>query len=156
MIIWGAAFLYMAYSLVGNIPSLAHLTAFSVNVLSLLFIVLYVFHSYINLGVKNATKYLVLATVLGYSFEYLFINTGWIGRYTYSSALAPFLGPIPVFIPLLWAALGYFCMLAVDNYAVSAVLMVLLDLSFDPRFSLTLWHWEIPGQYFGVPVTNFI
>jgi len=77
------------------------------------------------------------------------------GQVAYTAQLAPFLGPIPLFVPLLWASLGYFCLISADNYAVSAALMVLLDIAFDPRFSLTLWRWETPGQYFGVPVANF-
>ncbi len=155
-LLWGIPFAYIAYSLVGDIPALQKYAIFSINVSSLLFIIVYLFHSYRNLGAKTATKYLLITTILGYAFEYLFINTGWIGSYSYSNALAPFIGPIPLFIPLQWAALSYFCMLATDNYLFSAGLMVLLDMSFDPKFSLSLWHWTTPGQYFGVPLTNFL
>jgi uncharacterized membrane protein len=155
-LLWGLAFFYIFYSFFGDIPQLAKIPVFSINVSVLLFITVYLIHSYGNLGVKTATQYLLITTVLGYAFEYLFINTGWIGQYSYSNSLAPFLGPIPVFIPLQWAALSYFCMLATDNYLVSAGLMVLLDMSFDPKFSLSLWHWVTPGQYFGVPLTNFV
>jgi uncharacterized membrane protein len=155
-LIWGFAFSYIVYSFIGDIPALSNYAAFSINVSSLFFIILYLVHSYTNLGAKVATKYLVIATVLGYAFEYLFINTGLLGKYSYSSALAPFLGPIPIFIVLQWAALSYFCLLVADNYLVSAVLMVLLDMSFDPKFSLSLWHWSSPGQYFGVPAANFV
>ncbi len=150
------AFAYLVYAATGNIPALAHYALFSIEVSSFLFVLLYLYHSYTKLGLTTAIKYFIVTTVLGYSFEYLFINTGWIGRYTYTGNLGPFLGPVPLFIPLLWASLSYFCMLSADNYAVSAVLMVLLDMSFDPRFSLTLWHWETAGQYFGVPITNFV
>jgi putative membrane protein len=154
--VWGIAFAYIAYSLVGDVPALAKYAAFSINVSALIFIIIYLIHSFTNLGIKTGVKYLAITTILGYSFEYLFINTGLIGHYTYSSVLAPFLGPIPVFIPLQWAALSYFCMIATDNYLISAGLMVLLDMSFDPKFSLTLWHWSTAGQYFGVPITNFV
>ena len=34
--------------------------------------------------------------------------------------------------------------------------MVTFDLSFDPRYSKELWHWTVPTQYFGDPVSNFI
>ncbi len=155
-IIWGLAFSYIVYSFIGDIPALSKYAAFSITSSSLFFVVLYLIHSYSNLGVKSATKYFLITTILGYAFEYLFISTGLIGSYSYSNTLAPFLGPIPIFIPLQWAALSYFCMLATDNYIFSAVLMVLLDMSFDPKFSQSLWHWATPGQYFGVPLTNFI
>ena len=153
---WGLAFAYMAYAALGDIPALASYAVFSIEVSSLLFVLLYLYHSYTTLGARSALKYFVITTLLGYSFEYLFINTGWIGQYSYTGNLAPFIGPVPLFIPLLWASLSYFCMLSSDNYAVAAVLMVLLDVSFDPRFSLTLWHWESATQYFGVPITNFV
>jgi uncharacterized membrane protein len=92
---------------------------------------------------------------VSYFLELLAINTGIFGTYVYTSNLAPFIGEIPLFIPLLWASLSYFCMIASDNYVVAAVLMVLLDMSFDPRFALTLWKWAPPTQYFGVPWNNF-
>jgi putative membrane protein len=88
--------------------------------------------------------------------EYLFITTGLLGNYVYLANLSPFIGPVPAAIPLLWASLGYFCLLAGGNYVVSAALMMLLDISFDPKFSITLWNWVPPGQYYGVPVANFI
>jgi uncharacterized membrane protein len=155
-VVWTLAFGYVVYAAIGDIPALAGYALFSITVSSLLFVVLYLVHSYASLGIKAATKYLVVSSVVGYLFEFLFINTGWLGRYVYTADLSPFLGPIPLFIPFLWASLSYFCMVAADSYAVSALLMVLLDVSFDPRFSVTLWRWVPPGQYFGVPVANFV
>ncbi len=153
---WGVAFGYLGYAALSDVPALSKEAIFSVYASSALFVILYLYHSFVNLGTRTALKYLALASVLGYSFEYLFITTGWIGRYVYTADLAPLLGPVPLFIPLLWAALSYFCLIAAGNPLTSAVLMVLLDVSFDPRFSLTLWHWLTPGQYFGVPLSNFI
>ncbi len=155
-LLWGVPFAYIVYSFVGDVPSLTNYAIFSINLSSLFFVVVYLYHSFRNLGVKTGAKYLLITTVLGYSFEYLFITTGLIGKYSYSNVLAPFLGPVPIFIPLEWAALSYFCMVATDNYVFSAGLMVLLDMSFDPKFSQSLWHWATPGQYYGVPVTNFV
>jgi uncharacterized membrane protein len=140
---------------VGDIPSLSGYAIFSIQATSILFVLVYLVHSYKRLGVKTATEFFVISAVLGYTFEYLFISTGWLGTYVYTADLSPFIGPIPVFIPLLWASLSYFCMIAAGDYIVAAVLMVLLDLSFDPRFAVTLWRWVPPGQYFGVPLANF-
>jgi uncharacterized membrane protein len=154
--IWILAFAYIAYAAVGDVPFLSTYAPFTIYVSSFLFVLVYLVHSYSTLGARTATKFLVVSAVLGYSFEFLFTSTGWLGKYVYTADLSPFVGPVPAFIPFLWAALGYFCMLAADNYVVSAGLMVILDLSFDPRFSLTLWTWVPPGEYFGVPVANFI
>ncbi len=153
---WAVAFVYLGYAALSDIPALSNEALFSVYVSSALFVALYLYHSFVNLGARTALKYLGVASVLGYSFEYLFITTGLIGRYVYTADLAPLLGPVPVFIPLLWAALSYFCLIAARNVLASSLLMVLLDVSFDPRFSLTLWHWITPGQYFGVPLSNFV
>jgi uncharacterized membrane protein len=155
-LIWGLAFAYIAYAAVGDIPALSSYAVFSTVTAAGVFVILYLVHSYANLGVREATKFLVIAAVVGYSFEYLFITTGLLGRYVYTADLSPFIGPVPAFIPFLWASLGYFCLLAGGNYVVSAVLMMLLDVSFDPKFSTTLWQWVPPGQYYGVPIANFV
>ena len=137
-------------------PGLSTMAAFSVVTSSLLFVILYFFHSFVNLGVKKAALYFGVAAVLSYILEFIGINTGIFGTYVYTANLAPFIGEIPLFIPLLWASLSYFCMMSSDNYIVAAGLMVLLDLSFDPRFSLQLWRWVPAGPYFGVPIQNFV
>ena len=153
---WGQALAYLVYAAIGDIPGLSSTTEFSTVVSAGIFILLYLVHSYSNLGVREATKFLAVAGVVGYCFEYLFITTGWLGKYVYTADLVVFLGPVPAFIPLLWASLGYFCLLAGGNYIVSALLMMLLDVSFDPKFSTTLWRWVPPGQYYGVPIANFV
>ena len=152
---WGFALAYIVYVVVGDVPALSSYAVFSTVTSAGVFVLLYLVHSYLSLGVKEATKFLAIAGVVGYSFEYLFITTGWLGKYVYTADLSPFIGPVPAFIPLLWAALGYFCLLAGGNYVVSAVLMMLLDISFDPKFSITLWNWVPPGEYYGVPLANF-
>lgn len=155
-VVWWIAFAYLAYAAVGDISPLSSSPAFSIVTSSLLFILVYFVHSYITMGARTAAKFFAVAALLGYGFEYLFINTGWVGHYVYTADLSPFLGPVPLFIPLLWASLGYFCLLASDSYLVSAVLMVVLDTGFDPRFAVTLWSWVPPGPYFGVPLANFV
>jgi uncharacterized membrane protein len=153
---WGFAFAYIAYAAISDIPALSSYPAFTTVTVAGVFVILYLVHSYSNLGVREATKFLVIAAVVGYSLEYVFITTGLLGKYVYTADLSPFIGPVPAFIPFLWASLGYFCLLAGGNYVVSAVLMMLLDVSFDPKFSTTLWRWVPPGQYYGVPIANFV
>ncbi len=154
--IWAASYAYLAYLLIGDLPFARPLWVFSTDVASLLFIVLYFVHSFFHMGVKKASVYFVIAAVISYFFELGSVLSGIWGRYEYTGTLGPSLGPIPVFIPFLWASLGYFCIIAAGRVAVSAVLMMLLDVSFDPRFATYLWHWTPPGIYFGVPLQNFL
>jgi putative membrane protein len=153
---WVVAYAYAAYILVGQLPYVTNVGLFSLTASSGLLIILYLFHSYLNLGWKNATQFLAIALVLSYAIEFIGTQTGVpFGSYSYSNSLGALLGPVPAFIPFLWAALGYFCVAAAGDYLSASVLMVLLDVCFDPRFSTYLWHWTTPGQYFGVPLSNF-
>jgi putative membrane protein len=154
---WAVAYAYGAYTLLGQLPYVSGIGFFSLTASSVLLIGLYLFHSYLNLGWKDATRFLVIALVLSYAIEFVGTQTGVpFGSYSYSSRLGALFGPVPVFIPLLWAALGYFSVAAAGDYLAASILMVLLDVCFDPRFSTFLWHWATPGQYFGVPLSNFI
>jgi len=155
---WAIAYIYTLYVAVAAVPPLKGTPAFSVASLSALLVLLYLFHSFTNLSLKNASMYLAIAAVISYVWEFVGVETGIpFGHYSYTSALGPELGPVPVFIPLIWCALGYFCLQASDHYIMASALMVALDLSFDPVFStsLNLWKWTGQTQYFGVPLTNF-
>jgi len=155
---WAIAYIYTLYVALGALPTFRGMAAFSVAAASFLLVILYVFHSYSNLNLKNASKFLVIAATVSFIWEFIGVTTGVpFGQYVYTSALGPQLGPVPLFIPLIWCALGYFCMEASDYYIMASALMVSLDLSFDPVFSnaLGLWTWLGPTQYFGVPLSNF-
>lgn len=155
---WTIAYIYTLYVALGAIPPFRGMVAFSVAAASLLLVVLYLFHSYFNLNLKNASKFFVIAATISFVWEFIGVTTGVpFGQYVYTTALGPQLGPVPLFIPLIWCALGYFCMEASDYYIMASALMVSLDLSFDPVFSnaLGLWTWLGPTQYFGVPLSNF-
>lgn len=155
---WAIAYIYTFYVALGAIPPFRGMIAFSVTAASFLLVILYVFHSYSNLKLKNASTFLVIAATISFIWEFIGVTTGVpFGQYVYTSALGPQLGPVPLFIPLIWCALGYFCMEASDYYIMASALMVSLDLSFDPVFSnsLGLWTWVGPTQYFGVPLSNF-
>ena len=131
------------------------------NPRSILLIVLFLLSSYVLWGWRAATKYLAGTWLISYLAEYIGVETGYpFGHYAYTAAMAPFLGQVPFFIPFTWCALGYFCLQACrkKSTVVPALLMVVLDVAFDPVFSLTLWHWRAsPGPaYFGVPALNFV
>jgi uncharacterized membrane protein len=155
---WAIAFVYTIYVAIGAVPPIKGSTFFSVSAASGLLVLLYLYHSFTNLNLKTAGKYLAIAAVISYLWEFIGVETGIpFGHYSYTSALGPMIGPVPVAIPLIWCALGYFCMQASDYYIMASALMVSLDLSFDPVFSgsLHLWNWSGQTQYFGVPLTNF-
>ena len=157
-IAWAIAYIYTLYVALGAIPPFKGNIVFSVSSAGGVLVILYFFHSFTNQNVKLASKFLVIAATISYLWEFIGVETGIpFGQYSYTSALGPMIGPVPVFIPLLWCALGYFCMQASDYYIAASALMVSLDLSFDPVFStsLHLWIWQSPAQYFGVPLSNF-
>jgi uncharacterized membrane protein len=155
---WAIAYVYTFYVALSAVPPFRGTSVFSVSAASFLLVLLYIFHSYTNLDLKTASKFLVIAATISFLWEFVGVETGVpFGPYTYAEALGPKLGPVPIFIPLLWCALGYFCMQASDHYIMASALMVSLDTSFDPVFSakLGLWTWTGPTQYFGVPLSNF-
>jgi uncharacterized membrane protein len=158
--VWGISFAYLAYLFVGELPQLSSVPYFSEEVAFALLAVVYLVSSFALWGASTAAKFLATTWVLSYVIEFIGTTTGYpFGHYTYTSALGPLLGPVPLFIPFLWCALGYFCLQATGRSVLSsAVLMVVLDLSLDPIFARTLWHWQVtPGPaYFGVPVLNFV
>ena len=155
---WAIAYFYTLYVALSAVPPFRGTPVFSVAAASVLLVFIYIFHSYTNLDLKTASKFFVIAATISFLWEFVGVETGVpFGQYFYTSALGPQLGPVPIFIPLLWCALGYFCMKASDHYIMASALMVSLDTSFDPVFSakLGLWTWTGPTQYFGVPFSNF-
>ena len=155
---WAVAYIYTIYVAIGAVPPIKGSLFFSVTAASGLLVILYIIHSFTNLSLKTAGTYLIIAAAISYLWEFIGVETGIpFGSYSYTSALGPMIGPVPVAIPLIWCALGYFCMQASDHYIMASLLMVSLDLSFDPVFStsLHLWNWTGQTQYFGVPLTNF-
>ncbi len=153
---WIASLLYIAYLFAGQVPQLRNTPYFSSMIVSFLLIVVYLISSLLLTGWKKSLQLLALGWLVGYSMEFLSINTGIpFGTYYYTAALGPKLGPVPIFIPFLWSSLFFYAMEA-SSIFLAPFLMVTFDLSFDPRYSKELWHWTVPTQYFGDPVSNFI
>lgn len=157
---WVLCFAYLVYVFLGEVPGLEDLSVFSVQAVSALLTVVFLVSSYANWGAAKATKYLVGTCIISYVIEYVGLTTGYpFGHYTYTSAMSPFIGAVPLFIPLSWSALGYFSLQATGvSVLAPAVLITLLDLSFDPIFSRTLWLWQstIGPSFFGVPLLNYV
>jgi uncharacterized membrane protein len=161
--VWVACYAYIGYLLLSEIPSLSGNPLFSIQANSAILAVLYIVSSFVIWGIGKAGKYLVATFVIAYIIEFIGVTTGApFGNYSYTSGLTlargPLIGPIPLFIPLLWCTLGYFSLQASGPSIVApSILMTLLDVSFDPVFSGNLWTWRAtPGPvYFGVPALNF-
>ncbi|MCL4452711.1 MAG: carotenoid biosynthesis protein [Candidatus Thermoplasmatota archaeon] len=124
----------------------------------IVFIPFYFFHSIRLKGIKYTAIFFSVSYSLSFIMEIIGVHTGIpFGKYSYSHILGPEILSVPVAVPFLWSSLLYFSSLATrGRILIPAILLTALDLSFDPRFSMHLWHWAIPGIYFGVPVTNFI
>lgn len=157
---WALSFLFIAYLLLGEAPQLSNLPLFAEENAFILLVVLYLISSFVNWGVVKASKFLLGTWVVSFLMEYVGVKTGYpFGHYSYTTALGATLGPVPIFIPFLWCALGYFCLQASGESVLEpAALMVLLDISLDPIFAGNLWHWRasLGPVYFGVPVLNFL
>jgi len=157
---WVLSYAFLAYVFLSEVPQLSGLSVFSVQAAFVLLVVLYLASSFVNWGVEKASIFLFASWLISYAIEYTGVTTGYpFGSYAYTSAMGSFVGPVPVFIPFLWCALGYFCLQATGPSMVApAMLMVLLDLSLDPLFSQSLWHWQSTAgpYYYGVPALNFV
>ena len=120
----------------------------------------------------------LLVVAIAWLVEFIGHKTGLpFGRYTYTDALWPQIGKVPIQVPAAWlmmlppawAAGTAICtkMYSADhplnwmNKAASALTSGLAftawDLFLDPQMvAWGIWRWESPGSYFGVPVINFI
>jgi len=153
---WIISFIYLGYVYLGQLPFLRQIDVFSTTFSSFVLIGAYAISSVLIIGAKSSAKFFIVAAVIGSAMELLSLNTGFpFGRYYYTNELGAMLGPLPVFIPLLWASLGFYAYMAGGKYGMP-FLMVFTDLALDPRFSGHLWIWISKTQYFGDPLTNFV
>jgi len=152
---WIVSFLYIGYIFIGQIPQLKGNAFFSTTAVSMLLLIAYLLTSLLLWKVKKTVIFFIVAALGGSFFEFLGLKTGIpFGHYYYTKFLGPLIGPIPLFIPVLWASLSFYAYQVGKKFAMP-FLMVALDLSFDPRFSGVLWVWTSKTQYFGDPWTNF-
>ncbi len=153
---WAVSFIYIGYLFIGQIPELKKIPIFSTTSVSVFLLVSYLITSFLLWKGKKTLIFFIVAALTGSLFEFLSLKTGIpFGHYYYTKLLGPLIGPIPLFIPLLWASLSFYAFQAGKKFAMP-FLLVALDLSFDPRFSSVLWVWTSKTQYFGDPWTNFV
>src|SRR5258708_40052148 len=133
-------------------------------------------HGAVRYGWKGIAAFIVICLVVSNILENTSILTGFpFGHYHYTDALGPKLFLVPLLIGPAYFANGYLAWVvgnvligelrrtssAFTTFAVpftASFLMVMWDLTFDPRASTIqhMWIWEQGGGYFGVPLTNYL
>lgn len=120
-------------------------------------------------GSRKTVSLLVIVAVSSYLAELIGSKTGLpFGKYHYTDVLQPQLAGVPLLIPLAWM------MMLPPAWAIarritgrdgrnllfvlfSALAITAWDLFLDPQMvGWNFWVWEIPGQYFGIPLVNFL
>ncbi len=115
-------------------------------------------------GLARTLKTLSALMALAYLTELLGSSTGLpFGKYHYTNILQPQLAGVPLLIPLAWLmmlppawAIGQ--IISPRRGALLAALaFTAWDLFLDPQMvGWGVWAWEIPGQYFGIPLSNYL
>jgi uncharacterized membrane protein len=117
-------------------------------------------------GGKRIIQPFALLALAGFGVELSGIYLGLFGRYSYTGMLGPAAIGVPLAMGLAWALLLCYVSqmlspLPLNRYglaAVGALWMTGIDLVVDPLAAgpLHLWVWHGGGQYFGVPLSNFL
>src|SRR6267378_5571411 len=133
-------------------------------------------HGAVRYSWRGIAVFIVICLVVSNILENTSILTGFpFGHYHYTDSLGPKLFLVPLLIGPAYFANGYLAWVlgnvligdvrheasAFTTFAVpffASFLMVMWDLTFDPRASTIqhMWIWEQGGGYFGVPLTNYL
>jgi putative membrane protein len=171
-ILWVLAVAY-AVALVANISFGLSIPIAAVLLLSVAFALV---HGAVRYGWGGIAAFIVICLVVSNILENTSILTGFpFGHYYYTDALGPKLFLVPLLIGPAYFANGYLAWVlgnvligevrrgasAFTTVAVpfiASFLMVMWDLTFDPRASTIqhMWIWQQGGGYFGVPLTNYL
>ena len=171
-ILWVLAAAY-AVALVANISFGLGIPIAVVLLISVAFALI---HGAVRYGWTGIVAFVVISLVVSNALENASILTGFpFGHYHYTDALGPKLFLVPVLIGPAYFANGYFAWVignvligelrrgssALVTFAVpftAAFVMVMWDLTFDPKASTIQhqWIWEQGGGYLGVPLTNYL
>jgi uncharacterized membrane protein len=114
----------------------------------------------------GARRWLVGVGMAGLLVEMFGATTGLpFGRYSYTDVLQPQLAGVPAAMFCAWVILIAYvrALLAPLGWrrwrgvAIGAAWMTAIDLAIDPvaTRALDFWRWHTPGDYYGVPLSNF-
>jgi len=169
---WTIAILYIAVNLLGRtwlIP--ANLNAPLSSLLPMAFALI---HGWKQYGWRSILVFAVICLIVSNAFENLSILTGFpFGHYHYSDNFGQKLFLVPLLIGPAYLGMGYLSWTVarlilgdrrpggdrlVALPVLASFLMVSWDLTFDPVASTIgqNWIWHDGGEYFGVPVSNFL
>jgi putative membrane protein len=171
-ILWVLAGAY-AVALIANISFGLSIPIAIVLLISVAFALI---HGAVRYGWRGIVVFIVICLVVSNILENTSILTGFpFGHYHYTDKLGPKLFLVPILIGPAYFANGYLAWVignvllgdlrrgagAFATFAVpfiASFLMVMWDLTFDPRASTIQqqWIWEQGGGYFGVPLTNYL
>jgi putative membrane protein len=149
------------------------------NGLIVILLLFSLWHASVALGVRLALAFFAITTVTSWIFEEVGVVTGLVyGPYHYTATLGPWLGSVPVLIPLAWFMLVYPTYVLANLIGhgwpvgtpggrghllrlalIGALGMTAWDLVVDPILSgptVRAWVWEGGGAYYGVPLRNFL
>ncbi len=171
-VLWLLAGAYAA-ALVGNIVFGLSIPIAVVLSISVAFALI---HGAVRYGWRGVSTFIAICLVVSNILENTSILTGFpFGHYHYTDVLGLKLFLVPVLIGPAYFATGYlawvvgnvlvgdvrrgsstFTTMAVP--VIAAFVMVMWDLTLDPRASTIQlqWIWEQGGGYFGVPLINFV
>ncbi len=118
-------------------------------------------------GARRTAVLVATVAVVAWASEAIGSKTGFpFGAYHYTDRLQPQLLGVPLLIPLAWLMMLPPAWAVAQRIAgrssgllfaaVSALAFTVWDLFLDPQMvHWGLWVWDQPGQYFGIPLTNY-
>ncbi len=138
----------------------------------------FLFHGNIYWGWKNIILFIFLTLSISMCSEIIGSRSGLIfgGKYQYNIGRTPgyIFGGIPLLIPVAWFGLIYMslnfflCLTKIEFpydlesfsflfIIIPSLMVMFVDLILDPiAVDENRWHWNNPGQYYGIPIMNFL
>jgi uncharacterized membrane protein len=141
---------------------------------TLVFVLFSLTHCIALEGSRRTLIFFAASAVISYALEETGVRSGLIyGSYHYGDQLGAKLGHVPVIIPLAWFMMIYPAWMVAEailsgipsgssfgittQAVVSAWVMTAWDLAMDPGMAASgVWVWEKGGDYFGVPLRNYV
>ncbi|MGQ4873638.1 MAG: carotenoid biosynthesis protein [Promethearchaeia archaeon] len=144
-----------------------------------LMIILFLSHSFQVRTVKSSIIFLIFTFIFSLFMEIIGSNYGIpFGKYHYTENIPIHIWGVPIFVPLTWYMIIYlslqisYIILPLDSeefnklkklykdtsYSIlTALITTAWDVILDPvAVGRENWVWEEKGQYFGIPLTNFL
>lgn len=121
-----------------------------------------------NLGRKKGLLFILGLSIFATVFEFLAVKTGFpYGYFWYGDVLLPKIaGTVPLFVSLAWLPIFLGASALANRAGVPrgvpfmltvALIMLAVDLVVDPgAVAEGFWAFRNGGEYFGVPVANFV